>query len=51
VAIVEFRKLMVQAVKDFQQGAPPIGTGDQHIPENACCFQNVIPKMTDWQEI
>jgi phthalate 4,5-dioxygenase oxygenase subunit len=50
LAIVEFRKLMVQAVKDFQQGAPAIGTGDQLIPETVCSFQNVIPKTTDWRE-
>lgn len=47
LAIVEFCKLMVQGVKDFQQGAPAIGTGDQHIPENVCSFQNMIPKTTD----
>jgi phthalate 4,5-dioxygenase oxygenase subunit len=50
LAIVEFRKLMVQAVKDFQQGAPAIGTGDQHVPASVCSFQNVIPKTTDWRE-
>jgi phthalate 4,5-dioxygenase oxygenase subunit len=40
----------VQAVKDFQQGAPAMGTGDQHIPASVCAFQSVIPKTTDWRE-
>lgn len=50
LAIVAFRKLVVQAVKDFQQGAPAISTGHQHIPENVCSFQNAIPKTTDGRE-
>lgn len=50
LAIVEFRKLMVQAVKDFQQGGTAIGTADQHIPASVCSFQNVIPKTTDWRD-
>lgn len=50
LAIVEFRKLMVQAVKDFQQGAPAIGAGDQHILENVCSRQNVIPQTSNRRE-
>lgn len=50
MAVVEFRKQMVEAVRDFQAGKSAIGTGDQAIPKNVCSFQGVVPKTTDWRE-
>ncbi|MFD0668963.1 Rieske 2Fe-2S domain-containing protein [Ramlibacter sp. MAHUQ-53] len=50
LAVVEFRKQMVEAVRAFDQGAPAIGTGDQSIPLSVCAFQSVIPKTTDWRQ-
>ena len=49
VAIVEFRKQMLEAVRAFQGGAPAIGTGDLRIPPDVCSFQAIIPKTTDWR--
>ncbi len=49
LAIVEFRKQMVDAVRAFQQGKPAIGTGADCIPAEVCAFQAMVPKTTDWR--
>jgi phthalate 4,5-dioxygenase oxygenase subunit len=50
LAIVEFRRQMIDAVRDFQEGKPAIGTGDLAIPKEVCSYQAVIPKTIDWRE-
>jgi hypothetical protein len=50
LAVVEFRKQMVEAVRNFQQSSQAIGTGDDAIPATVCAFQSVIPKTTDWRQ-
>ncbi len=49
LAIVEFRKLMLDAVLAFKDGAAAIGTGDLAIPSSVCAFQAIVPKATDWR--
>jgi phthalate 4,5-dioxygenase oxygenase subunit len=49
LAIVEFRRQMLDAVKAFQNGEPAIGTGDRRIPASVCAFQAIVPKTTDWK--
>ena len=49
LAIVEFRKQMVEAVQAFARGEPAIGTGDSAIPPEVCSYQAIIPKTTDWR--
>lgn len=49
VAVVEFRKQMLEAVRAFQEGGPAIGTGADAIPGNVCAFQAVVPKSIDWR--
>jgi len=49
VAVVEFRKQMLEAVRAFQDGARAIGTGEHAIPSNVCAFQAVVPKTSDWR--
>jgi len=49
MAIVEFRKQMLEAVRAFQGGAPVIGTGESSIPSSVCAFQTILPKTTDWR--
>ena len=49
LAIVEFRKQMLEAVRAFQTGAPAIGTGEARIPKTVCSFQAIVPKTTDWR--
>lgn len=50
LAIVEFRRIMLEAVRAFQQGEPAIGTGELAIPRRVCAFQAIVPKTTDWRE-
>ncbi len=49
VAIVEFRRQMLEAVRAFQSGAAAIGTGDAAIAPSVCAYQAIIPKTTDWR--
>ncbi len=49
MAVVEFRKQMLEAVQAFQGGAPAIGTGESSIPSSVCAFQAIIAKTTDWR--
>lgn len=50
LAIVEFRRQMLEAVHAFQQGGPAIGTGENAAPTTACSFQAIVPKTTDWRQ-
>jgi phthalate 4,5-dioxygenase oxygenase subunit len=50
LAIVEFRRQMIDAVKEFQSGKPAIGAGALAIPSSVCSFQSIVPKTTDWRE-
>jgi phthalate 4,5-dioxygenase len=52
LAIVEFRKQMLEAVRAFQRGEPAIGTGALAIaasPTPVVAFQAIVPKTTDWR--
>jgi phthalate 4,5-dioxygenase oxygenase subunit len=49
LAIVEFRRQMLDAVRAFAKGDPAIGTGDQAITPDVCAFQAIVPKTTDWR--
>ncbi len=49
LAVVEFRKLMIEAVQAFQRGESAIGTGDKAIPEGTYSYQAIVPKSTDWK--
>nr|WP_297457874.1 Rieske 2Fe-2S domain-containing protein [uncultured Halomonas sp.] len=52
LAIVEFRRQMVQAAKTVQQGGPAIGTSEPRIPHYKLkSFQGVVPKETDWRQL
>jgi phthalate 4,5-dioxygenase oxygenase subunit len=50
MAVVEFRKQMLEAVRSFEQGGPAIGAGDLAIPKSVVSFQAVIPKTVDWRD-
>ena len=49
LAIVEFRRRMLDAVQAFAKGDPAIGSGDQAIAPDVCAFQAIVPKTTDWR--
>ena len=49
MAVVEFRKQMLEAVQAFQKGEAAIGTGELRIPSSVVAYQAIIPKTTDWR--
>ncbi|MES2537128.1 MAG: Rieske 2Fe-2S domain-containing protein [Pseudomonadota bacterium] len=49
LAVVEFRKQMLEAVNAFQQGGPAIGTGELAITPDICSYQAIVPKTIDWR--
>ncbi|AEF88692.1 Phthalate 4,5-dioxygenase [Delftia sp. Cs1-4] len=51
VAIVEFRRQMAKAAKEFQEGAPAIGTGSNRVTLGVRSFQQIVPKSTDWRSL
>ncbi|QWW72382.1 Rieske 2Fe-2S domain-containing protein [Rhizobium sp. WYJ-E13] len=52
VAIVEFRRTMVKAVREFLEGKPAIGTQASRGPRPGLrSFEGVIPKTTDWRDL
>lgn len=51
IAIVEFRRQMAQAAKDFVAAKAVIGTGDMRVPQGIHSYQKVISKRTDWRSL
>ncbi|MBU7573347.1 MAG: Rieske 2Fe-2S domain-containing protein [Hydrogenophaga sp.] len=51
-AVAQFRRVMVEAVKAFSRGEPPIGTTQPRLPHRRIrSFEGVIKKETDWREL
>ena len=52
LAIVEFRKQMVEAARAFAAGAPAIGTTSPRIPlARLCSFEGIVSKAADWRTL
>lgn len=52
LAIVEFRKIMVEAAAAFAAGGPAIGASEPRVPHNVLrSFQGIVPKSTDWRTL
>ncbi|MGZ5048696.1 MAG: hypothetical protein ACXWF0_15905, partial [Usitatibacter sp.] len=52
LAIVEFRRIMVEAARRFADGAAAIGTGEPRIaPAKLRSFEGIVPKSTDWRTL
>ncbi len=52
VAIVQFRRLMLDALRRFQAGEPAIGTTEPRVPHiKLRSFEGVVPKSTKWREL
>jgi phthalate 4,5-dioxygenase oxygenase subunit len=51
-AVVEFRRLMVEAAKQVRDGGPAIGTTEPHTPHvKISSFEGVVPKTADWRSL
>jgi phthalate 4,5-dioxygenase oxygenase subunit len=53
LAIVEFRRLMVDAVRRFRDGAPAIGTQERSsIPQKSIkSYEGMMPKGAEWRHL
>jgi phthalate 4,5-dioxygenase len=52
LAIVEFRRLMVEAARQMKAGGPALGTTAPHIPQaTISSYEGVVPKGTDWRTL
>lgn len=50
LAIVEFRRQMLDAVMTFQKDGLAIGTGQEAATPAVCAYQAILPKSSDWRE-
>jgi phthalate 4,5-dioxygenase oxygenase subunit len=52
VAIAQFRKIMIDAVRRFQRGEPPPGTTEPRIAQAKLrSFEGIVPKTTNWRTL
>lgn len=51
VAIVEFRRLMVDAAQRVAAGGPAIGTDPEIRQAEIASYQGIVPKEADWREV
>jgi phthalate 4,5-dioxygenase oxygenase subunit len=52
LAIVEFRKQMVEAARTVAAGGPAIGTTSPRVPHaHLCSFEGIVPKSADWRTL
>ena len=52
MAIVQFRRIMVDAARKLRDGGPAIGASPQHIPHvKLRSFEGIVPKKTDWMTL
>jgi len=51
-AVVEFRRLMVEAARQMRDTGVAIGTSEPHIPHvKIASFEGVVPKTADWRTL
>jgi phthalate 4,5-dioxygenase oxygenase subunit len=52
VAVVQFRRMMVNAAKRVAEGGPAIGTAEPRIPQvRLASYEGIVPKTTDWRTL
>ena len=52
VAIVQFRRQMLDAVRAFQNGAAPLGLAPPHVPHAKLrSFEGIVPKSVNWRTL
>jgi phthalate 4,5-dioxygenase oxygenase subunit len=50
LAVVEFRRLMVEAAHAMRDGGPVLGRTEPHTPHlSISSFESILPKSTDWR--
>ena len=52
LAVVEFRRIMIEAARAMAHGGPAIGTTTPHVAHaNIRSFEGVVPKSEDWRTL
>jgi phthalate 4,5-dioxygenase len=52
VAVVQFRRMMVNAAKRVAEGGPAIGTTEPRVPHaKLASYEGVVPKTVDWRTL
>ena len=52
LAVVEFRRLMVDAARAMQQGGSVLGCTEPHMPHvNIRSFERILPKNANWRAV
>lgn len=52
LAVVEFRRIMVEAARQMQNGGPVLGRTEPHIPHASIrAFEGVVPKNSNWRTL
>jgi phthalate 4,5-dioxygenase oxygenase subunit len=52
LAVAQFRRMMVAAARQFEEGGPAIGTTEPHVAHvSLASFEGVVSKATDWRTL
>ena len=52
IAIVQFRRLMIDAARKLAADGEPIGLVEPHVPQTKLCsYQGIVPKTEDWRTL
>jgi phthalate 4,5-dioxygenase oxygenase subunit len=52
VAVIAFRRMMVDAARQMAAGGPALGRTEPHLPHGKISsFEGVVPKATDWRTL
>ncbi len=52
IAIVQFRRVMIDAARKHAAGSEPLGLIEPHIPQaKLCSYQGIVPKSEDWRRL
>ena len=50
IAVIQFRRLLLDAAQRFIEGGEPIGLAEPHLPQAKLrSYQGVVPKTEDWR--
>jgi phthalate 4,5-dioxygenase oxygenase subunit len=52
VAVVAFRRLMVEAARTMREGGRALGTGEPHVVHaTISSYEGIVPKTTNWRSL
>ncbi len=52
IAVIQFRRIMIEAARQMACGGPALGRTEPHLPHaKISSFEGVVPKTTDWRTL